>query len=453
MKDRLTVIILARNELDMTKLCLQCLHLFMGIDNYEVILVDNHSEDGTYEWACQQEGISVAAFDDEVKPWGLAINSIIKEFKIENDILLIPAWCAITGGCVGRMLELTDRFQVVGCTCNESGIANFSSSRKIADYRDALVYAEEILSEKEYETSMGLSATPIWFCRSVFDEVGNFDENIFNLSNVFTDYSLRLLEKSIKIVVARRAFCFAMGREVIVDPDNERDLDRLRVKHDSHYFNLTPNPRLTQIIADDIDKSGKRNIKVLEIGCDMGATLYDIKQKVPEAELYGCELNEAAARVANYFSNTVVGNIEEEKLPFEEGLFDYIILGDVLEHLRNPKAALIYVKKLLSNEGKVVASIPNLMNIMVIKELLKGNFTYTETGLLDKTHIHFFTYNEIMKIFNEAGYSVLDVAYTNVILGAEDEALISKLTEIQPAAEPFMYRAFQYLVIAGGSKN
>lgn len=453
MNDKLTVIILARNELDMTKLCLQSLHLFIGIDNYEVILVDNHSEDGTYQWACQQEGISVASFDDELKPWGLAINLVKKEFQVENDILLTPAWCAVTGGCIGRMLELTDRFQIVGCTCNESGNANFKACRRIADYRDALVYAEEILTEQESETSMGLSASPVWFSKSVFDEVGDFDENIYNLSNVYTDYSLRLLEKDIKVAVARRAFCYAMGKEVKADSNIERDLDRLRVKYDSHYFNLTPNSFITGLIAEDAGRSGKKNIKVLEIGCDMGATLYDIKQKMPGAELYGCELNKAAARVAGYFSNTVVGNIEEGRLPFQEGFFDYIIFGDVLEHLRDPKAALIYVKKLLGSGGKVVASIPNLMNISVIMELLKGNFTYTETGLLDKTHIHFFTYNEIMKIFDEAGYSDLNITYLDTRLGNEEEELINKLTEIEPEAKEFMYRAFQYLAIAGGSEN
>lgn len=97
-----------------------------------------------------------------------------------------------------------------------------------------------------------------------------------------------------------------------------------------------------------------------------------------------------------------------------------------------------------------MASIPNLMHISVMEDLLRGNFTYTETGLLDKTHIHFFTYNEIAKIFEAGGYAVEHVKTVVFPLSVEQEQLIDRLLELnlQKDTLRFMYEAFQYVVCA-----
>lgn len=62
----------------------------------------------------------------------------------------------------------------------------------------------------------------------------------------------------------------------------------------------------------------------------------------------------------------------------------------------------------MNEGGEILASIPNLMYISVIEQLLYGNFTYTDIGLLDKTYIHLFTYNEIVRMFDEAGYDICE---------------------------------------------
>ena len=128
--------------------------------------------------------------------------------------------------------------------------------------------------------------------------------------------------------------------------------------------------------------------------------------------------------------------------------FDYILFGDVLEHLHDPLKTIQYCRRFLKDEGYILASIPNLMHISVMEGLLRGNFTYTEMGLLDKTHIHFFTFNEIVRMFNAGGYEIEDMRPVTFPVSAEQESLIVKLLELQRGASRHMYESFQYVVRA-----
>ena len=98
--------------------------------------------------------------------------------------------------------------------------------------------------------------------------------------------------------------------------------------------------------------------------------------------------------------------------------------------------------------GCIIASIPNVMHISVMEQLLQGNFTYSEWGLLDKTHIHMFTYNEIIRIFHEAGYEIEMMTTTKQQVSDKQERLIDNILSLGYGAERFMYEAFQYIVRA-----
>ena len=143
-----------------------------------------------------------------------------------------------------------------------------------------------------------------------------------------------------------------------------------------------------------------------------------------------------------------VGNIEDGALDYPKEMFDYIIFGDVLEHLKKPLDVIRYCRQFLKKKGYILANIPNLMHISVMAELLKGNFTYTETGLLDNTHIHLFTYNEIVKMFQEGQYKIESVKMTNMPMNEEEKELIDKLLSLQKESDRFMYEAFQFQVRA-----
>ena len=150
---------------------------------------------------------------------------------------------------------------------------------------------------------------------------------------------------------------------------------------------------------------------VLELGCGAGATGALIKQRFSNTWYVGIELDEQAAAIAQRrLDRVITANIEQVELR-EHGLtsesFDLIICGDVLEHLYDPWRAVRRVRDYLKPEGRLLASIPNTQNIGVILHLLNGNWTYMEQGLLDATHIRFFTLKEIFKLFSQTGYEIV----------------------------------------------
>ena len=131
----------------------------------------------------------------------------------------------------------------------------------------------------------------------------------------------------------------------------------------------------------------------------------------------------------------------------------YIIFGDVLEHLHNPQAVIRYCRTLLEDEGYILTSIPNLMHISVMKQLLSGHFIYEDSGLLDRTHIHFFTYKEIVQMFMDEDFQLENVLSVTMGMTGEDEELMKKLLEISQDVQPFMYQTFQYKVAARKIRN
>jgi len=127
--------------------------------------------------------------------------------------------------------------------------------------------------------------------------------------------------------------------------------------------------------------------------------------------VWGVEIDgEAAAAAAPLCEQMVVGNVEHLDLTstFGDRKFDVVLCLDVLEHLLEPLDTLKRLKDLLTPTGIVVASIPNVTHAAVRLQLLDGAFTYTDTGLLDRTHVRFFDRTEVTALFDDAGLTVLE---------------------------------------------
>jgi SAM-dependent methyltransferase len=127
------------------------------------------------------------------------------------------------------------------------------------------------------------------------------------------------------------------------------------------------------------------------------------------ATVVGVELDAEAARLAAaHCDRVLVGDAEELDLETELGgeRFDAILFADVLEHLRNPAVLLRRVRPFVAEGGVVVASIPNVAHASVRLALLGGSFRYREQGLLDETHLRFFTREGVLDLFESSGYLI-----------------------------------------------
>jgi 2-polyprenyl-3-methyl-5-hydroxy-6-metoxy-1,4-benzoquinol methylase len=156
--------------------------------------------------------------------------------------------------------------------------------------------------------------------------------------------------------------------------------------------------------------------RVLEVGPAAGHVTQELKRK--GCEVTGLELDPALAGMArSLYRRMVVGNIEDLDLDAElPEDFDVILCGDVLEHLANPEAVLQKLKRRLALTGYLVVSLPNVAHGSVRLSLLEGRFTYVKEGLLDVTHLRFFTLDSIREVFNRNGFEIQDLHRTRVRL-------------------------------------
>jgi len=154
---------------------------------------------------------------------------------------------------------------------------------------------------------------------------------------------------------------------------------------------------------------------VLEIGCSRGATGAYCKSKFPEVVYWGIEPNKNAAEVAAQQLDRVLVGLSSDFDLSQEGValqqIDGVIMADVIEHMYNPWKALAELKPYLSPDAEIVTSIPNIRNLELMNDIASGRFTYQESGLLDITHIRFFTWLEIVDMMGQCGYEINHLTY------------------------------------------
>lgn len=155
---------------------------------------------------------------------------------------------------------------------------------------------------------------------------------------------------------------------------------------------------------------------VLEIGCGSGAFGALVKQE-RGCRYTGVELMEqAASQARSKLDEVLVANIEQSSLPFPQASFDCLVCNDVLEHLIDPWSTLNTLVKYLQPGGYVVASLPNVRFSEVVKDLVfRKRWDYQNEGVLDRTHLRFFTESSMRSLFESSGLEILRLKGINAI--------------------------------------
>ena len=164
---------------------------------------------------------------------------------------------------------------------------------------------------------------------------------------------------------------------------------------------------------------------VLEIGCASGAMTRCLSQQL-DCRVTAFEINAEDAAEARPFCDVIhIGNVEDIDLARTVGInqFDVAVYADVLEHLRDPVAALRKTRPVLKDDGYLVACVPNIAHAALAYDLALGRFDYRQVGLLDDTHIRFFTKSSLFLAFEASGYAIVHI---------ERFTLAPRLTEFKP---------------------
>ena len=154
--------------------------------------------------------------------------------------------------------------------------------------------------------------------------------------------------------------------------------------------------------------------RILDVGCGEGNFGCFLKEK-NASEVWGIEIVEEAGKIAKgKLDKVLIGDVNSVINDLPDNFFDCIVLNDVLEHLENPEKVLKIIAKNLTTDGFIIASIPNVRYIWNLVELVfKKDWEYKNSGILDKTHLRFFTQKSIVRMFNNAGYEVKKIEGIN----------------------------------------
>lgn len=196
----------------------------------------------------------------------------------------------------------------------------------------------------------------------------------------------------------------------------------MKFKYDEFNNNEFESHKLTYNLIDP-------NTKVLDLGCATGYLAKELLKK--GCKTWGVDGDTNAAKKAEkYCSSVIVSNLDEcTSFPFPKKSFDYVILLDVIEHLVNPENTLLIIKSYLKENGKIIVSTPNIAHASIRWMLFRGLFEYTSTGIMDKTHVHFYTQDGLRSLIKRVGYRVLDIIPTN---GMCKVPLLYKITDRLP---------------------
>lgn len=199
---------------------------------------------------------------------------------------------------------------------------------------------------------------------------------------------------------------------------------------------------------------------VLDVGCACGGLAEKLaKEKL--CRVYGLEYNAKSVAVCKKLKvfeeiwQQDLNKVSSKDYPEYVNKFDYIVCADVLEHLQRPDIVLRILKQWLKPEGAFVISLPNVAHASMKTNLLLNDFTYTDIGILDKTHIHFYTYKSIARLLADSGIKIMRVSAVTMPL---DGWQPHRLSELPPETAAFIKKdihshIMQYVMLCSPDKR
>lgn len=150
--------------------------------------------------------------------------------------------------------------------------------------------------------------------------------------------------------------------------------------------------------------------RILEVGCARGGTGALALERGKCAEYVGVELHEPSASEArSRLTDVLAGDIEAIDLPFPPESFDAVIASEVFEHLVDPWKVVEKLARHLKPGGLFFASSPNISHYRVIGQLIRGRWRHTDVGVMDRTHLRWFTPEAYAKMFIDAGFEIRSI--------------------------------------------
>jgi len=172
------------------------------------------------------------------------------------------------------------------------------------------------------------------------------------------------------------------------------------MKHNSAYYSQS-RPEMLALVPVGAGR-------ILDVGCGAGTFGVGLQERLPKARIFGVELfPEVAAKAPDCYEKVFVGDVDSVMKTLPDATYDLIVFNDLLEHLVDPRICLRECQRLLAPGGKILSSIPNMRFWPALSDLIfQADWKYRDAGVMDETHLRFFTQKSIRRMFDECGYDV-----------------------------------------------
>ena len=439
---RTSIIILTYNKLDYTQLCIDSIRKFTNPEDYELIIVDNHSTDGTVDWLKKQDDLKViynAANVGFPKGCNQGIEAASGDniLLLNNDVVVTFNWLSN----LNRALYSDDTVGAVGAVTNNC-----------SNYQQIKVSYKTIEEMLDFSRQYNKSNSQLWeqklklvgFCmlikRTVVDKIGLLDE-IFTPGNFEDDdYSYRIIAAGYKLLLCKDTFIHHFGSTSFKENESAYN-DLLQVNRMKFKEKWGFDPCFSNMVNFEVIEAIKAgedaDIKVLEVGSGCGANLLHLKNKYKNASLYGIEEDESTRQIGVKIYNTNFSDIST---------FDYIILSDKLELLDNPDEFLLGLRKYLDEEGKIIANVTNVMNYTIIWELLNGRWSNGIDNITGRRRKSHYTLSEIYNLFKRTGYGKIEYKSVTPDKTKSSEEFVKKLNQLVGKNLSEQYEAYEYVI-------
>jgi len=191
------------------------------------------------------------------------------------------------------------------------------------------------------------------------------------------------------------------------------------------------------------------NKTVLDVGCGRGILAAKLAEN--GCRVIGIEYSkELAAEAAERCEGVLVGDAQSMDLKLKPESFDVLLFADVLEHLREPRAVLQKTRPLLKKNGEIIVSVPNIANWRIRLNLLLGRFDYAEQGIMDRTHMHFYTLKTARELVESNGFAVkkIETVPSFPFPNPGQAHAIGRMKQFFSGIFPGLF-SFQFLIAAG----
>lgn len=446
-------VILSYNTLEMTKECIESIRQTCNPDSYELIVIDNASEDGSLDWLRRQNDILLIENTENVG-FPAGCNQGIAAAKPDHDIMLLNSDTVMMPNAMFTLrmgLYDSDKNGAAGAVSNNADNQQTIDSvfNGIEEYRQ-FAAKNNIHCRAAYEKKVWLIGFALLLRRTALEQAGFLDERFTPGNFEDNDLGIRFMQKGFCNVLCWDSFIYHYGGKSFdkLKSRKHSDLMQINMRKYEEKWGISPayymNARedLMQFIKHDKES----RISVLEIGCGAGVTLGRIAYQYPNADVHGIESLKEAADLGAVNFDITHGNIETMELPYAKGSFDYIIMGNVLENAVTPELVLDKIRHYLKKKGYVICSMPNLMNAKVIYNLLKGISPYTEKTVTVIPPLRYFTYQEIQDLFEKAGYHIEQILGLSLGGYTTDDykEIFDYLLSLDGVAEKNQFDIYQY---------